>query len=134
MTEPTHHSAPKATDASLGAEAQALMHALESVFSSYQQRWLAHINLAGKEWQLSKQAVSMILLLTLFMSAVMSCLWILCNLALGSVLYQLGWPLYALSLSLITLNIALLLVLWKAINVLTNKVGFSRSVAALSEK
>lgn len=134
MTEPTNQTAPNDSDASLGAEAQALMQSMGLVFNSYQQRCVAHLNLAGKEWQLSKQAVSMILLLTLFMSAVMSCLWILCNVALGSMLHNMGWPLYALSLSLMALNIALLMVLWTAINSLANRVGFSRSIAALFKK
>lgn len=132
MSDDQEHAHKALNDSpSLGDEAQRLIKAAELLFNGYKQQCSAHLDLAGKEWKLSKQAVSMILMLTLFLSAVLSTLWILCNVALGSVLYQLGWPIYALSSILILLNILLMLVLWKTINSLANRVGFSRSFASL---
>lgn len=131
MTDPEKQSSPEAAQENLGAEAQQLLHSAELLVDGYKQKCSAHLNLASKEWKLTKQSVSMLLMLTLFMSAVLSSLWIVCNVALGSVLYQLGWPIYALSLSLIVVNLILLFVLWTTINALANKVGFSRSIAAL---
>lgn len=126
-------SDPTDTDASLGSEAQQLLKSMSLMIKSYQQQYASHLTLAGSEWKLSKQATSMILLLTLFMSAVLSSLWILCNVALGSVLHHLDWPIYALSLALMALNVGLLIILWKTVQTLLSKVGFSRSIAAFNK-
>ncbi|MDP5031322.1 MAG: hypothetical protein NWQ54_15795 [Paraglaciecola sp.] len=134
MSDSDNTSIPQGPQPSMGADVKQLLDSADLLIDGYKDKYSAQVNLASKEWKLSKQSLSMLLMLTMFMSAVLASLWILFNVALGSVMHNAGWPLYLLSSVLIVLNLLLLFVLWRTINSLADRVGFSRSISALFSK
>ena len=132
MSDKKEQAAPSEEQMSLAAQSQQILDSVGVVISDFQQQWAARFNLAAKEWQLSKQSASMVVILSLMLAAVLSTVWLISNLALGFMLFQAGLGVYILSLCLLVLNISLMLVLWLTIKKLCRNIGFSRFIDTLS--
>jgi hypothetical protein len=124
----------QAADTNLSADLLKAIDSTGGLISAYHQTWTARMDLAQKEWVLTKHAVSMVLVVTLVMSAVISSLWILVNVGLASALYQGGVAIWAISLVLMFINIGLLILLWKTLRHLLGNIGFSQLLTSLSNQ
>jgi hypothetical protein len=118
---------------SLGAQSQLALDSVGAVFSDFQQQWAARFSLAGKEWQLTKQSASMVVIMCLMLAAILSTIWLLSNLAMGYMMFQAGLSVYGLCFCLVTLNIGLMIVLWLTIKKLCLNIGFSRCINSLTD-
>jgi flagellar biosynthesis protein FliR len=132
MSDANKQPATTEEQMSLADQSQQVFDSVGAVLADYQQQWSARFSLAGKEWQLTKQSVTIIVVLCLMLAATLSTLWLISNVALGFMLYQAGLNVYILCLCLMALNIGLMLIIWKTIKTLCKNVGFSRSINSLT--
>ncbi|WP_340677360.1 hypothetical protein [Paraglaciecola sp.] len=132
MSDTNEQPASTEEQISLADQSQQVFDSVGAVLADYQQQWSARFSLASKEWQLTKQSVTIIVILCLMLAAILSTLWLISNVALGFMLYQSGLNVYILCLSLMTLNIGLMIIIWKTIKTLCKNVGFSRCINSLT--
>lgn len=132
MSSEDKQTAPTEEQATLAEQSQLVFDSVGAVFNDFQQQWSARFKLAGKEWQLTKQSASMVVILCLMLAAILSTVWLLGNLAIGFMLFETGLSVYMLCLSLMGVNIVLVLVLWQTIKTLCLNIGFSRCINSLS--
>ena len=132
MSNANEQPAPTEEQISLADQSQQVFDSVGAVLADCQQQWAARFSLAGKEWQLSKQSASMIVILCLMLAAILSTIWLISNLALGYMLYQAGLTIYVLCMCLLVLNLGLMFILWLTIKTLCLNIGFSRCLNSLT--
>lgn len=115
-----------------GGVVAALSASVSRILGRYREQWDTSKQILGAEWELTLKSLWLALVFIIVFMSVVVVAWLGINALLAYAMFLVATPIWGIILAILVLHIVAIVVLIRTIRGLFREVGFSRSLALLS--